>query len=279
MTPTSNLWLAGFGAVLIGLLVLYAKAYRKQQQDAVRAEEAYKTILGVNQLKDDFLAVMSHELRTPLTAIMGYTELLIDGVVGSLTEPQQDMLVRIDESSKHLLNLIQQVLDIHKGERGAIVADYASVNLTDLVKHNVTLLGPLSDKKGLTVYCNVPNTPVWGDTDISKLRQILINLIGNAVKFTEDGSVTVELRYSNTHIKLCVSDTGPGIPLQHQTQIFLPFFQQDGGKNRSKEGAGLGLAITRELVKTLHGTITVESEVGEGATFCVELPRYRPSEV
>lgn len=258
--------------LLLGGLLLRSRYVA--QETANRLKEAYKQTALAGGAKSDFLAVMSHELRTPLTAIMGYSEILLDGVAGPVPSEQAEMIQRIDTSSKHLLLLIQQVLDISRAEKGRLEIQVDRFDVCDLVTRTVTILSPLASKKGIALHINVPPGRCLAESDIGKLRQVIINLVGNAIKFTDEGSVTVELLPNHTNFAVSIRDTGIGIPLDQQPLVYEPFYQCGGNTyNRSKEGAGLGLTISREIILLLKGSIACDSKVGHGTTFTVVLPR------
>jgi signal transduction histidine kinase len=269
------------GAELLLMLIIFSvigamfahSIYVAKKTDE-RLKEAYRQTALATGVKSDFLAVMSHELRTPLTAVMGFAELLIDGCAGKTTPEQSEMLQRIDESSKHLLSLIQQVLDISMAEKGQLDLQIERCDVSDLIIRTVSIMDPIAKKKGLTVHVNVPRQRCLADTDIGKLRQVVVNLVGNSIKFTKVGSITVELDCSNSHFRLRVRDTGIGIREEDYEQVFEPFYQGEGTiYNRSREGAGLGLTISREIVLLMQGTIECDSKLGEGSTFSVRIPR------
>jgi signal transduction histidine kinase len=271
-TPTLAAVIMMTALSLLGAVLTHS--HRVQHETAGRLEEAYKEAVRASGVKGDFLAVMSHELRTPLTAVMGYAELLLDGCVGKLTVEQADMLKRIDASSKHLLSLIQQVLDISRAERGRLEVQVERFDVCDLLKRTITIMDPLANKKGLPLHINVPRQRCVVDTDIGKLRQVIVNLVGNAIKFTDVGSITVELLTNNNSFTLTIRDTGIGIPNDEQGRVFDAFYQVGGNiYNRSREGAGLGLTISREIILLLHGSLTCESREGIGSIFTIVLPR------
>ena len=258
------------GLAATALLTLWVRN-RKQEQTL---KEALTTARHANLMKEEFLAIMSHELRTPLTAILGYTELMLDGIGGPMSEECTDMLERVDTSSKHLLSLIEQILDISKARRGKLFPNYTRIDVKTLISRTAIIAHSMAERKGIQLYINVPADPVECDLDPGKFRQILLNLLGNAVKFTDAGSVTIELRATQNNIAMCIRDTGIGISPEDCDKIFDPFYRVDGGFARRREGAGLGLTITRELVECLEGTIRVRSEQGAGSEFEVQLPRY-----
>jgi signal transduction histidine kinase len=261
-----------FNFSLFGMVILIG--HRRKTHALNKLEDAYKAAIRAAGAKDDFMAVMSHELRTPLTAIMGYIELMIDGCAGKCNPQQQEWLERVDVSSKHLLTLIEQVLDICRAEKGKLECQIERTDAGDLVRRTTTILKPLADKKKVQFYVNVPKDRVIVETDISKLRQVIVNLVSNAIKFTEQGSITVELSVTSQTLRLTVRDTGCGIADAELEHIYEPFYQ--GGVNpynRSKDGAGLGLTITRDILMLLGGTISVDTEVRKGSIFLVTLPR------
>lgn len=235
----------------------------------------------VDRVKSDFLASMSHELRTPLNSIIGYSEVLIDGIDGQLTADALEDVHAIHDSGIHLLGLINDVLDLAKIEAGKMHLDFEDVELTDLFEEVSRVAnGLLKDKPAVTfrgVASDVP--PVRADR--LRLRQILMNLISNAIKFTTKGQVTLTATVAPTEngqpdqVEIVVRDSGIGIAAEHLGMIFEQFKQVDGGAGRRRGGTGLGLPITRSLVELHGGTITVESTVGSGSTFRFNLPVFR----
>jgi signal transduction histidine kinase len=225
-----------------------------------------------SQHKSQFLANMSHELRTPLNAILGYTELMVDGIYGELPEKAAGVLERVQNNGKHLLALINDVLDLSKIEAGQLVLTLEDYALHDVVQSVVTATEALASTKGLKMRADVaPGLPM-GRGDARRLSQVLLNLVGNAVKFTDDGEVAIGARAENGNFVLTVRDTGPGIAPEDQGKIFEEFQQVDSSNTRKKGGTGLGLAISKRIVEMQGGKISVDSEVGHGATFRVNLP-------
>lgn len=246
--------------------------------EAERAtQKAYESAVSASLAKNDFLAIMSHELRTPLTSIIGFSELLDDeDIVGKMTDAQREMVRRIEASAHHLTGLISQILDLSKLESGKLEILTEPIDLGELVHRTTTILEPQAHQKGLDLITTIPDERIIVEADPGRMRQVIINLLGNALKFTERGSVHVELRAGapwNKWVTLSVTDTGPGIPEEFQTKIFQPFWQAETMGKR--EGTGLGLSITQELVTAMNGVVEVESEVGEGTVFTVRLPKYR----
>jgi GAF domain-containing protein/two-component sensor histidine kinase len=225
-----------------------------------------------SQHKSQFLANMSHELRTPLNAILGYSELLVDGIYGAVPERAMGVLERVQNNGKHLLALINDVLDLSKIEAGQLVLTFEDYALPDVVQSVVSTAEGLANTKGLKFSADVaPGLPT-GHGDARRLSQVLLNLVGNAVKFTDEGEVAILAMAENGHFVLTVRDTGPGIAPEDQDKIFGEFQQVDNSNTRKKGGTGLGLAISKRMVEMQGGSIAVESELGHGATFRVTLP-------
>jgi len=230
----------------------------------------------MNRLKSEFLANVSHELRTPLNAILGYTEIIAEGIYGDITAEQREGLAGILESGQTLLTLINQILDLSKVESGKQEVYVTEVNLHDVVHAVVSEAQPLAKSRPYKVQAKCP-VKVTVRTDAAKVKQILTNLVSNAVKFTEKGGVVVELRPEpGGGAALCVRDTGIGIRKEDQGIIFEEFRQVDGSSTRRFQGTGLGLSIARRFAQLLGGTIAVESTVGVGSTFTVTLPPEPP---
>jgi PAS domain S-box-containing protein len=244
------------------------------RRSALAADNArlYEAALLANQAKSDFLAVMSHELRTPLTAIMGYTELIIDGISGPITDVQRKQLERIDASARHLVHLIEGILSFARVEAGSETVHIELVDLRHTASEAVILVHPAAIKKGLRVVTDFPQELPSIHTDPGKLRQILINLLSNAVKFTARGTVRIAVQHEPGGVRVRVSDTGIGIASDHLERIFDPFWQVEQAHRRHAGGTGLGLSVTRHLARLLGGDVEVASRLGEGSTFTVYLP-------
>ena len=244
-------------------------------------ERANRELRELDKLKSTFLANMSHELRTPMNAIIGYTELLIDRVDGSINEEQEKSLKRVVANAKHLLQLINDVLDVSKIEAGKIELEPKELDLKWLIESVIPTFEPMINQKGLILTINLDeNLPfIYGDED--KVRQVLINLLSNAVKFTNKGGITITARPSERGIKpqeqpifveVCIEDTGIGIKEEDIGKIFDKFVQADLSTIRQYEGTGLGLSIARGLVSLHKGVIWATSSYGEGSKFCFTLP-------
>lgn len=227
---------------------------------------------SANRLKSDFLATMSHELRTPLHIIMGYNDLLLDEGFGSLTEEQLDVLRRIGRSAKELCALINATLDVGRLEAGRLLVEVNKIDLAVLIEDMKVETQELREKPGLTFAWRVAPAlpPVY--TDQMKLKIVLKNLIANAVKFTEEGSVTVNVRTRDGGVEISVADTGIGIAPAALPIIFESFRQVENPMTRQYSGVGLGLYIARRMLDLLGGTIDVDSALGQGSTFRLWLP-------
>jgi len=251
---------------------------RANQELDARRREAERA----SGFKDQFLSTMSHELRTPLNAVLGFSELLADGNYGPLNERQQRYVGHIHSGGKHLLRLINDVLDLSKIEAGRMELAIESVPMESTFEDVLTDLRPLADKKSqiFSVHC-APALTVRADA--MRLKQVLMNLVGNAIKFTpEGGRISLQARPENGAVRIEVRDSGPGILLEEQKRIFEAFVRlQKPGK--SSEGTGLGLAITQRLVDLHGGHLGLESEAGEGSCFYFQLPcatsRIEPDEM
>jgi len=222
--------------------------------------------------KSQFLANMSHELRTPLNAILGYTELILDNIYGEVSEKIKDVLARLEKSGRHLLNLINDVLDLSKIEAGHLTLSLADYSMKEVVHTVLTGLEPLAAEKGLALKTDIsPGLPL-GRADERRITQVVLNLVGNAIKFTDAGEVRVQVTAADDAFVVAVADTGPGISEEDQPKIFEEFHQVDSSSTRKKGGTGLGLAITKRIVGMHGGRIWVESSLGKGSTFWFTLP-------
>jgi signal transduction histidine kinase len=225
-----------------------------------------------SQHKSRFLANMSHELRTPLNAILGYTELIQDSVYGEPPEKMQSVLERIQRNGKHLLGLINDVLDLSKIEAGQLVLNLDSYSIRDVVHGVYSAVEPLAAKKNLALKVEMPKDLPSGRGDERRLTQVLLNLVGNAIKFTDQGEVSIKASAGNGTYSLAVRDTGPGISEADQSKLFQEFQQADSSITKAKGGTGLGLAISRRIVEMHGGRIWVESRPGQGSVFSLTLP-------
>ena len=240
-----------------------------------RTRELAKTVDDLeiaSQHKSQFVANMSHELRTPLAAILGYAELMQEGFYEPLGQKSMDALTRIRSNGKHLLGLINTVLDIAKIESGQFSLNLGEYAVESVVETVRAATESLAETKKLTLKTDVAKRLPVGLGDEQRLTQVLLNLVGNAIKFTDTGEVRVTASAANSHFTVSVTDTGPGIPADQLTSVFEQFHQVDSSNTKAKGGTGLGLAISKQIVEMHGGRIWAELSLGKGATFRMELP-------
>jgi len=236
----------------------------------VRLEEA-------SRHKSQFLANMSHELRTPLNSIIGYTKLMLDGLEGDINEEQRDDLQTVYNNGRHLLELINGLLDLSKIEAGKVVLSYETFTISDLLAEVIPTIEPLAGEKGLALTHSVAPNIDSLYADKAKTKQVLINLLGNAVKFTDQGSVRLNVAESDSEFVFSVIDTGTGIEEEDLEAIFDSFKQVGPAQIAGYEGTGLGLAVSKQFVEMQGGRIWAESERGKGSTLTFTLPKKRVS--
>jgi signal transduction histidine kinase len=225
-----------------------------------------------SQHKSQFLANMSHELRTPLNAILGYTELMADGAYGEPSEKMLGILQRLEANGRHLLGLINDVLDLSKIEAGQLELELSDYTVQDIAQTVRSTLEPLAADKKLAFKVEVAPKLPSGRGDGRRLTQVLINLVGNAIKFTDAGAVAIEAEAKDGSFYVSVRDTGPGISTADQAKLFQEFQQADNAITKKKGGTGLGLAISKRIIEMHGGKIWVESQLGQGSTFAFKLP-------
>ncbi|MGP0083126.1 MAG: GAF domain-containing protein [Steroidobacteraceae bacterium] len=222
--------------------------------------------------KSQFLANMSHELRTPLNAILGYSELILDNIYGEAPEKMRSVLERVQTNGKHLLGLINDVLDLSKIEAGQLTLSLSDYSVVELVQGVYVAVEPLAKQKNLALTTDIAKGLPVGRGDERRLAQVLLNLVGNAIKFTEAGEVKIQASCVNGSFKVAVRDSGPGIAAADRAKIFEEFQQVDDTSTRTKGGTGLGLAISKRIVEMHGGRIVVDSELGKGSTFTISIP-------
>ena len=269
----------------IGALTIVRADGRYTEQDlALMAELAsraglaldnallYEKARAADTAKANFLAVMSHEFRTPLSAILGYADILTAEVHGQLNPKQTGHLERVKASVRHLSHLVDEILSYASMEAGREKVRLEAVELVELGRDVAGIMEPIAQASGLELRVRLPDGPVPSRTDESKMRQILINLLSNGIKYTPEGSVELELGVDGDTTTWTVRDTGPGIAREHLENVFEPFWQVERGDGRRITGTGLGLAVARRLARLLGGDVTLRSELGDGCVFTVHLP-------
>jgi len=235
-------------------------------------EEKSRQLEVASQHKSQFLANMSHELRTPLNAVLGYAELMQDGLYGQLAPETKEVLVRIQANGNHLLGLINDVLDLSKIEAGQLALSIDDYSVANVVQTVVSATESLAAAKNLPLKVDISEDLPIGQGDERRITQVLLNLIGNAIKFTDAGDVRIAVTKVNGVFAVAIADTGPGIPDAERGRIFQEFHQVDSSVTKKKGGSGLGLAIAKRIVELHGGRLWVESELGKGSTFHLELP-------
>ena len=253
------------------LLVLAAVA-----ADSRRAEAALRRARDeadeASAAKSRFLAVMSHELRTPLTGILGYAELMRGNIGGELSPRHREYVERLVWSASYLVSLIEGILTFSRAEAGRDVPRLERVDVGTLVRETIAVVEPLAEARGLHVRLHAPAQPVSIETDAGKVRQIVLNLVGNALKFSADSDIDVRISRENDHVDVAVTDSGIGIRPEHLESIFEPFIQLDDAERSPHGGTGLGLSVSRTFARLLGGDIHVRSAPGAGSTFVLRLP-------
>lgn len=260
----------------VDLLALEQQARAHAEKARSEAEAARAEAERANNSKTDFLAVMSHELRTPLTAIMGYEELLSDGITGPVTELQRQQLGRINASSRHLLGLIDEILTFARVDIGRERVRWESMSVNHTLADAASLVQPMAADKQLRFVVELLDEDQAIQTDGTKLRQMLVNLLSNGIKFTDKGEVRVGCAVSNGLLEVRIADTGVGIAAENIEDVFEPFWQAEQTATRKTGGTGLGLSVTRKLARLLGGDVSVASRMGAGTTFLLTLPMKAP---
>jgi signal transduction histidine kinase len=238
----------------------------------VELEIAKERAESADRLKSAFLASMSHELRTPLNSIIGFTGILMKGIAGPLNEEQMKQLGMAKSSAQHLLELINDVLDISKIEAGELVVSLRKFEFNNMLNNIISIIQPTVEKKNLKLQLIIPENGAEIISDERRVGQIFLNLLNNAVKFSDKGIIKIKCETIDKSIITKIIDTGIGIKIEDINKLFKPFSQIDTGLTRNHEGTGLGLSICKKLTEKLGGTISVASELGVGSTFTVILP-------
>ncbi len=257
------------------------KTNHTTMHDELRFEEMEKLnrhLIEVNQLKDEFLANTSHELRTPLNSIIGFLTLITEGYYDDNDELKMFTRNALD-SAYHLLSVINDLLDLSKIESGRVQIQIERVYVEELLGDVCSLFSLQASQKGVGLEVETKGSPLFASADLRKLKQVLINLIGNAIKFTTVGSIKISVDRQNGTLRFSIKDTGIGIPKEKQDGLFQKFFQLDGGTTRRFGGTGLGLVISKHLVELMGGKIKIESKgAGAGATVSFTIPRWTKEE-
>lgn len=278
------LWALVIVGVLLIVTIVIAYVIKRRDNERLAAHSqdlqiakdriaiAKRKAEDASQAKSEFLSLMSHELRTPLQAIIGYTDVVIEELKVNDDQSHVSDLMRVISNSERLLKLINGVLDLAKIESGRMELDLTEVKLSSLVQESLDTVAPLIEKSAIRVVTDVDDGSFLPVADPEKLLHILLNLLGNAIKFSANGVVTIKAAHQADRIYISVSDTGIGISDEQQLHIFDPFKQADSSTTRKFQGSGLGLSITRQLCELMGGSIRVESKLGQGSTFIVDLP-------
>ena len=261
----------------VDLLAMEKNARAIAEKARAEAETARAEAERANTIKTDFLAVMSHELRTPLTAIMGYEELLSDGITGPVTELQRQQLGRINASARHLLGLIDEILTFARVDVGREQVRWESMSVNHTLSAAASLIEPMASAKKLKYTIELLDEDQVIQTEPTKFRQMLVNLLSNGVKFTEKGEVRLTSAVRTGVLEIRIADTGVGIDAGNIEHVFEPFWQAEQSATRKAGGTGLGLSVTRKLARLLGGEVTVASRAGAGTTFLLRLPLLAPA--
>ncbi|MGH2403426.1 MAG: sensor histidine kinase [bacterium] len=272
VAASGTVWTIGLIFRLLSIAVVASLYGRMVRLVTAELLHANRRLGEASSHKSAFLASMSHELRTPLNAILGYVELIQDNIYGEISPGIRDILQRVQRNGSHLLGLINDVLNLSKIEAGQLTLTIEDCSLKDVVQTVTTAMEALASEKRLALTTSVPDDlPAWRG-DARRITQVLMNLVGNAVKFTEAGEVRIRVAVADSQFVVSVADTGPGIPGGDRERIFEEFQQAHTPATRAKGGTGLGLAISRRLVELHGGRIGVDSTPGKGSTFWFTLP-------
>jgi len=250
-----------------GLAISNARIHHEHSRTLDDLKDAMEELKELDRLKSMFLASMSHELRTPLNSVIGFTGWLLMGMEGDLNEEQRKQLTMIKFSANHLLDLINDILDITKIEAGKVELSIEKFEIVEIVNDVVSSVLPLANDKELGLMYDIPKGIIL-NSDKRRVKQILMNLVSNAIKFTDQGNVKIEVKLlNNKDLEVIVSDSGIGIKKEDMEKLFQPFQQIDMSKSKSHEGTGLGLYLSKKIIDLLHGDISVTSQIGKGSEF------------
>lgn len=263
----------------IELSEVFKAQLKALKEGIMETKSAYKTIkeqnikiLEADKIKNEFLANISHELRTPLNAIIGFSEILSNQFYGTLNEKQSEYIQDIYISSVHLLGMINEILDISKIEAGAMNLNKSEFSIITAIYEVVNTIVPLAEKKSISIQKNI-SEDITVIADFQKIKQILYNLLSNAIKFSpKDGTIEVNVHYNKNYFYIEIKDNGIGIAPQDHQKIFEKFVQLENTYTKKESSTGLGLTITKELIEMHNGKIKVDSAIGKGANFIVEIP-------
>jgi signal transduction histidine kinase len=268
--PLGAIFLA-LAALAMGVPVMRFELFNPMAELREELEHKHFELLEANRMKSQFLANMSHELRTPLNSIIGYTQLVVNGTYGALNDTQRDRLDKVIRNGHNLLSLINDVIDLNRIETGRFSLELGPIDTYALLTSILDTVAPLAVPKGLQINRDFDAVPlIFGDEQ--RVRQIITNIIANAVKFTHEGGVTVRASTEDKMVRIEISDTGIGIAAEQYEMVFAEFEQLDNSPTREYEGSGLGMAITKRLVEKHGGRIWLESAPGRGTTFYVTMP-------
>ena len=266
-------WIIALGILLSVLILIVAITKATQRKYVEQLEKSNIRLQEMDHLKSVFLANMSHELRTPLNSILGFSEVLQEKMFGDLNQKQEEYLNYINESGRHLLSLITDILDLSKIEAGKLEMEPAEMGIGDLLKDSLNMVKVKALKHGIELYLNLEDGIPEIYADERKVKQIVFNLLSNAVKFTPNGGkVGIEALKAKEYIRVTVWDTGIGIKEEDKEKVFREFQQLDSGVDKRYEGTGLGLVLSKRLVEMHGGRIWAESELGKGSRFSFTLP-------
>jgi signal transduction histidine kinase len=259
--------------LVVGFVLFFTMRYLERMiQNNIELAVARDSEKDANKAKSQFLANMSHELRTPLNAIIGYSEMLEEDCDSDGNQAAKKDLSRIQIAARHLLNVINEILDLSKIEAGQVEMFVEAIPIGNLLDEVVSVLKPLivESRNTLNIHCAIRSEKI--QTDVVKLRQILFNLLSNAAKFTANGAINLNIERQNNWLTMVIRDTGIGMTQDQIKNLFKPFVQADGSTTRKYGGTGLGLAISKQYCEMMGGAISVSSEPGKGSTFTVQLP-------